>query len=383
MKKFEYKRCSKGLWDTTIPDIKFDNNGVSNYYNMFKLLEKEFPKGQVGLEKWNTHLNTIKNEGNGKKYDCVIGLSGGTDSCYLLHLAVKEWGLRPLAVYLDNGWRSDIAVKNIKNMVDKLHVDLETYVINYEEVKSVLTSYMKAGLPWIDGPTDLAIKSSLFKIAAKEGIKTILVGTDFRSEGKQPEEWTHNDSKMFAHIVNKFGNVKLITYPNMSLLKHVYYGLVLRIKRYQPFYFLEYQKQDAQKYLINNYDWIYYGGHHHENLFTKFSIAHWLYNKFGIDKRLITLSAQVISGTIKREDALEQLKIEPYKQQQLELDLPVILKKLDLSIDEFDAIWKSDNKTFHDYPSYHDLFIKHSKTIKKVSHLIMPTKPKMLIIRDE
>lgn len=382
MKKAGFKICSKGLWDTSIPDISFDDEGVSNYYHMFQRLQDEFPRGKKGTERWGKIVKTIREKGNSDKYDCVIGLSGGTDSCYLLHKAVTEWGLRPLAVCLDNGWSSDISVSNIKKLVTQLNVDLETYVIDYEEVKSVLTAYMKAGIPWIDGPTDRAIKSCLYNMAAKEGIKTILVGTDFRSEGKQPAEWTHNDSKMFNYIVKKFSSIKLKSYPKMSLLKQLYYGGVKKINRYQPFYFVDYNKNDAQKYLIEKYNWKYYGGHHHENLFTKFAIAHWLYEKFNIDKRIITLSAQVVSGDKDRDEALEELKRKPYEEKQLTIDKSIVIKKLGLTRQEFQTIWGQPNKTFHNYPSHYNFYMKYSKYIKKYYFLFMPTRPKMIVVKD-
>ena len=198
------KICSKGVWDSSIPDIKFDQSGVSNYYKNFLKIEKEFPVGNEGKKRWDNFLIEIKKTGRGKKYNCIIGLSGGVDSSYLLHLAVKEWGLRPLAFNLDNGWSSKIAVSNIKSLTNDLGVDLETYVINYEEVKIALRSYMKASLPWVDGATDRAIKSSIYRTAYKEGITSILVGTDFRSEGRQPNEWTHNDAKLFSYILKNF-----------------------------------------------------------------------------------------------------------------------------------------------------------------------------------
>jgi N-acetyl sugar amidotransferase len=382
MSKDNYKRCIKGVWDTTIPNIKFDEEGVSNYYKMFTKLETEFPTGDEGKKRWEKIIAKIKEEGKGKKYDCLIGLSGGVDSCYLLHLAVKEWGLRPLAFNLDNGWSSDIAVSNIKTMSDHLNVDLETYVVDYEEVKSVLRAFMKAGLPWVDGATDHAIKSSIYKIAAKEGIKNILVGTDFRSEGKQPEEWTHGDAKLFKHVVKTFEGTKLKTYPNMSLRRQIYYGAVKKIKRYQPFYFLNYQKKKAKDFLIKNYDWKDYGGHHHENLFTKFIISYWLKKKFNIDKRIITFSAQVITKQKDREEAMKELSLSPYDLEQMERDKKTVIKKLDLTEEEFEKIWNQDNKTFRDYPSHYDLFMKNKNLIKKYSHYVMPTKPKMIVVEE-
>ena len=191
----EYKICTRGIWDTTVPGIKFDENGVSNYAKMLDKLIELSPEGEVGNSYWENIVDRMKEKGKGKKYDCVIGVSGGTDSSYLLHIAKKTYGLRPLAVNLDNGWSSEIAVQNIKKVTKSLDIDLETFVIDYEEVKAVLRAYMKAGLPWIDGPTDNAIKSVLFNIADREGIKFVINGSDFRSEGKQPSEWTYTDSK--------------------------------------------------------------------------------------------------------------------------------------------------------------------------------------------
>ena len=188
------KYCARGLWDETVPGITFDESGVSNYAKLYDRLVKEFPRGTKGIEDWSKLVSSIKNSGKNKAYDCIIGISGGTDSSYLLHLAKNE-GLRPLAVNLDNGWSSDIAVKNIKTMTDALQIDLETYVIDYEEIKDLLRSYILAELPWIDTPTDLAIKSVLYKIAAREKIKYVMRGNDFRSEGSQPNEWTYGDGK--------------------------------------------------------------------------------------------------------------------------------------------------------------------------------------------
>ncbi|MBU0764995.1 MAG: adenine nucleotide alpha hydrolase, partial [Bacteroidetes bacterium] len=155
----DYRVCTRGVWDSTVPGVIFDENGESNYSKMFDAMAKAYPRGEKGKKEWENIVNEIKRKGKNKKYDCVIGVSGGTDSSYLLHLARAEYGLRPLAVNLDNGWNSDISVKNIKKVTSKLNIDLETYVIDYEEMKDILRSYMKASLPWIDSPTDMAIKA--------------------------------------------------------------------------------------------------------------------------------------------------------------------------------------------------------------------------------
>jgi N-acetyl sugar amidotransferase len=375
----EYKICTRGIWDSTVPGITFNENGVSNYAKMFDNLCEVYPRGEKGKQYWENIVDQIKEKGRGKKYDCVIGVSGGTDSCYLLHIAKKEYGLRPLAVNLDNGWSSEIAVGNIKKVTKALDIDLETYVIDYEEVKTVLRAYMRAGLPWIDGPTDNAIKSTLFNTAEREGIKYVLNGSDFRSEGKQPSEWTYTDSKQMLTILKRFEKINLKTYPYQSLFDMVNSTIIKKIKDYRPFNSIEYQKKIAQDYLIKNYGWEYYGGHHHENIFTKFSIAYWMPKKFGIDKRIITLSAQVLSSEITREDALQKIKHSPYDPDQMERDKEYIIKKLDLSKEDFDVIWKQKNKYYWDYPSYMPLFKKYFKLSKTFLKYFFPTPPTIIV----
>ena len=173
--------CTRGVWDESIPGISFDENGESNYAKLFDKLVEGYPRGEKGEMIWENVVKKIKNQGHGKTYDCIVGVSGGTDSCYLLYLAKIKYGLRPLAVNLDNGWSSDIAVTNIKKVTNSLNIDLETFVIDYEEVKRVLRAYIKASLPWIDSPTDLAIKAALYKVARREKIRFILNGSDVRS----------------------------------------------------------------------------------------------------------------------------------------------------------------------------------------------------------
>jgi hypothetical protein len=214
---------------------------------------------------------------------------------------------------------------------------------------------MKSGLPWIDMPTDLAIKAVLYKIANREKIKFILRGNDFRSEGTQPREWTYGDGKQLKFIHKKFGSVKLRTFPNYTLTDLLFSSLIKGIKSIYPFYYLEYEKKKAQSFLKDNFNWDYYGGHHFENLFTKFAISYWLYEKFSIDKRKITLSAQILSGEISREKALDILSSKPYKDSEKDMMLEYVLKKLDFNKEEFEKIIRSPNKSFYDYPSNYKL----------------------------
>lgn len=378
----EYKICSRGIWDSTVPGITFDENGVSNYAKMFDKLVEISPEGGVGKSFWENAVDKMKEKGKGNKYDCIIGVSGGTDSSYLLHIAKKEYGLRPLAVNLDNGWSSEIAVQNIKKVTKALDIDLETYVIDYEEVKAVLRAYIKARLPWIDGPTDNAIRAVLFKVAEREGIKYIINGSDFRSEGKQPSEWTYTDSRQMLFILKKYERIKLKTFPYQSLYDIVNSTLIKRLKDYRPFNHIEYEKKPAQDLLIKEYGWEYYGGHHHENVFTRFAIAYWMPKKFGMDKRIITLSAQVLTGQISRESALEMMRHPPYDEDLMKRDKEYILKKLDLSKEEFSTIWNQNNKNYGDYPSYIPLIEKSFKLSKTFLRLFFPTPPTILIEKE-
>lgn len=364
--------CTRGVWDESVPGITFDENGVSNYAHLFDKLVEAYPRGDTGKVHWNSIVSKIKKEGSSKQYDCVIGVSGGTDSSYLLHLA-REHGLRPLAVNLDNGWSSEIAVKNIKKMTAALKIDLETYVIEYEEIKDLLRSYMLARLPWIDIPTDLAIMAILYKIAAREGVKYVLRGNDFRTEGSQPKEWTYGDGRQLLAVHKKFGNVKLKTFPNYTLFNLFYYGFFRKIKSIYPFYYIDYNKTNAKQFLTGRYGWQYYGGHHHENLFTKFAISYWLFEKFGIDKRKITNSALILSGEMDRSEAINELSKLPYNEKDQMLSF--VLKKLDLSKKQFDELMLAPNCSYLDYPSYDFLLSKILTVSKPFLKLIFQHKP--------
>jgi N-acetyl sugar amidotransferase len=369
--------CSRGVWDETIPGIVFDENGVSNYARLFDRLAEAYPRGEKGKMDWEVMVGKMKKYGRNKRYDCIIGVSGGTDSSYLLHLA-REYGLRPLAVNLDNGWSSDISVKNIKKMTNALSIDLETYVIDYEEIKDLLRSYMLAGLPWIDMPTDLAIKAVLYKIASRESIKYVLRGNDFRSEGTQPTEWTYGDGKQLSHIHKKYGKVRLRTFPNYTLFNLFYYGFLRGIKSIYPFYYLDYNKTTTQDFLKKEYNWEYYGGHHHENLFTKFAISYWLFEKFGIDKRKITYSAQILSGEINRESVFSIMEKLPYDKSEAGQMIDYVIKKLDLTKEEFNVLMSSPNKSFRDYPSHINFLNKMISITAPAMKLIFLHKPQSL-----
>lgn len=376
------KICEKGLWDNSIPDLTFDGEGVSNYAKIQDALMSAFPRGENGEEKWLEIIDQVKKNRRGD-YDCIVGISGGVDSSYLLYLITEKYGLRPLAVTLDNGWSSEIAVENIKKLTESLGVDLYTHVIDYEEIKDLLRSYMFSGLPWIDTPTDSAIKALMYKAAREFGVKYIFRGNDFRSEGKQPLDWTYSDNKQLKHVHRSYGKIKkLRTYPYLTLRSIIVNSLVYKIKDIRPFYYLDYNKSEARDFLEKNFNWVYYGGHHHENLFTKFVMSYWLPKKFGIDKRKISLSAQVMSGFISRKEALEQIEKQPMDEREFIKMKPYILSKLELTEAEFELIWSGENKTYRDYPSNLSIILYLRRKFGWIIKIIFQQVPMTFIALD-
>ncbi len=363
------------MLDSTVPEISFDAQGVCNYCKVHDQLAADYPRGEKGQKDFDALVLEMKRKGKGKQYDCVVGLSGGTDSTYMLWLC-KQYGLRPLAVNVDNGWHTEIAVNNIKKALDALDYDLVTYVINWEEMKAIHLAFMKASLPWPDGTTDIAIRQGLYKMASKFGIKYILNGHDFRTEGKQPEEWTWVDGKQINYITKQNG-IKLKSYPNQTMLDLIYYGFMSGIKDVRPFWYLKYSKIEARKVIEKELNWEYYGGHHHENIFTRYIIGVWLPQKFGFDKRKVTLSAHVRSGEYTQAQALEMLSHLPYSQKQMDDDREYVCKKLGVTEEEFKRIWEQPNKKFTDYPSYFPFFMRTKSLVKFVFTYILPYRPMM------
>jgi len=359
------KRCSRSVLDDTIQSITFDENGESHYCKIYDEMAKLYPIETREQDLQNL-LEQIKKKGQGKKYDCIIGVSGGTDSTYTM-LKVVELGLRPLAVHLDNGWNSDIAVQNIKRACDILNVELYTYVIEWEEFKDLQKSFLRASTPDAEVPTDVAIHATLVKMAAKEGIKYVLNGHSFRTEFIMPKDWTYMDGRYIKSIQKQFGSKKLKSFPNFTILDTLYYNLIRGIKVVPFLNYFEYTKEDARKVLEDKLEWQYYGGHHHENLYTKFYQSHLLPQKFGIDKRKTALSASILSGKITRDEALQVLDKEKHHVDKETVDF--VLRKLELSTEDFQQIMSLDIKSFRDYPTYYPMLKQFQWPIKLLCQL--------------
>jgi Predicted ATPase of the PP-loop superfamily implicated in cell cycle control len=299
-------------------------------------------------------VDQVKKNGKGKKYDCVVGVSGGTDSSYMLFKAV-EWGLRPLAVHYDNTWNSAIATENIKKILKKMKVDLFTYVVDNKEIDDIFKSFFQADLPEIDAPTDLALAEVLYRAASKYGVKYIFEGHSFMTEGISALGNVYFDGKYIRSVHAMFGRLPMKTYPLMDFAAFMKWILFKRIRKIRPFWYIAYRKEDARAFLETNFDWVYYGGHHLENRMTAFNHSYYLPRKFGVDLRNLSLAASARSGKISREEALRRYAEPPYMEDDL---LEYFKKRMSLSDEEFDRVMSQPPKSFRDYPTYKSLFEK-------------------------
>lgn len=346
--------CKQCVMDTLgESEIVFDDQGVCEYCKSFRENEKIRMINEADRDELRKSIvEKIKIKGKRKKYDCIIGVSGGTDSTYVA-LKVKEWGLRPLAVHLDNGWNSELAVENIEKTLNKLDIDLYTHVIDWREFRNIQLSFLKASTPDIEIPTDHAINSILLKMAEKFGVKYVISGSNFNDEGAFPEAWAygHLDFKYIKGIHKKFGTNPIKTYPYLTASQLLYKIGIKRIKVVAILNYMHFNKQEARDILTKELGWRDYGGKHNESLYTKFVQEYILPIKFGIDVRKPYLSAPVLRGQLSREEALKQLEQPIASDKSRQEQRTYFLKKMGISEAEFEEIMKAPRKTRFDYKS--------------------------------
>lgn len=349
-----FRMCKRCIMDETDPDISFDANGICNHCHSYDVnLPKRVFRGNDAELKLHDLISAIKKSGENKEYDCIIGVSGGVDSTYVA-LLVKDYGLRPLAVHFDNGWNSELAVSNIKRTLDTLGIDLVTYVIDWEEFRSLQIAFLKASTPDGEIPTDHAISALLFKEASSRGIKYVISGMNYATEATGVPAWSygHMDWKYIKAINKKYGSRKILRYPHISFLQLAWWSLIKRIKVVSILNYVDYHKKMAMNILRDRIGWQYYGGKHYESVYTRFFQGYVLPTKFNADKRKMHLSDLIHSGQISRCEALNELEENEYIDSGMYLEDKIfVCKKLGLTENEFSEIMGLKKKTFRDYPN--------------------------------
>ncbi len=346
--------CSRCIYDDRIPHISFDGEGVCNYCKQHDQLNLEYPTGEEGWRRLQLLTDEIKKKGQRKKYDVVVGVSGGTDSTYMLYVA-KKLGLRPLAAHFDNTWNSKIAVENIHHALKKLDVDLFTYVVDSQEYNDILKSFFKSSTPDIETPADIGLAVTHYLAAQKYGIKYIFEGHSYRTEGIAPIGWFYMDAKYIQTVHRQFGSCPMKTFPNLWLTHWLKWTIIDGVKKIRPMYFIDYNKVEIRDFLSKNLDWQWYGGHHMENRSSYFMNNYYLPRKFGYDLRYTEFSAHVRSGYLSRDEALKKIR-EPKEFDQSILE--EIKKRLGFLDTEFDAIMQAPPQSYRDYQTYKQLFEK-------------------------
>lgn len=360
--------CKRCILDSKTPGIRFNENGICNYCDLFDMMDKQYPLGEEGKKRLNDFIEEVKRTGKRHRYDCIVGVSGGTDSTYTLLMA-KKLGLRPLAVHFDNGWNSELSVTNIKNALEKLDVELYTYVVNWEEFKDLQLSFLKASTIDVEIPTDMAINKVFYEVAAKEKIKYVLSGISFRTEGNMPKAWGYGDGKYMKSVQKMFGTKKLQTFPNMTIFDALNYSVIRGIKIIRFLNFFDYSKEKAAALITRELGWQDHGGHHFESIYTRFFQRYISPVKFGVDRRKVSFSAQVRAGQMTREQALEKLNTEDYGKQMVEDDKNYIARKLGLSSEQFEEILARPPKRFLDYPTNYPMLKRMQWAVRIASQL--------------
>jgi N-acetyl sugar amidotransferase len=347
--------------DTTDPKIVFDEYGVCDHcYGFYRDVLPNWHPNPYGRKIFAGKVKEIKQRGAKNTYDSIIGLSGGLDSSYLLHLVVTEFNLRPLVFHVDGGWNSEIAVNNIQALVNGLGLELFTEVIDWPEMRDFQLALFKSGTPHLDLAQDHAFFATMYHFARKHGIQFILNGGNFSTECvRNPKDWLYygTDMAFLKDVRRRFGSVKMKTYPWSGILYHKLYLRYLKgIQVVRPLNWLPYRRSTAIEELSGLYGWKAYPQKHFESVFTRFYEGYWLPKRFNMDTRRVQFSSLILTNQMPRTEALEKLTKDPYPSQEMEEDLTYISKKLNISADELQSLFHMEKKSFRDYRNQEWLF---------------------------
>jgi len=352
----EYMICSNCVMDTTDAAIEFDQRGVCDHcVGFYRDILPNWHTDERGRRELESVVAQIKQEGRGRDFDCIMGMSGGIDSSYLLYVMKEQFGLRPLVFHVDAGWNSQIAVNNIEKLVDRLKLDLYTEVIDWDEMRDLQLAFFKSSVPHIDTPQDHAFFATMYNFAERHDVKYILTGSNYSTECvRNPVEWMYyqSDSIQLRDIHWKFGQRSLVNYPITTILRHkVYLRYLKRIRIVTPLNYVPYLKAEAMRLLETEFGWQPYPQKHFESRFTKFYESYWLPKKFGFDTRKVQYSSLILTGQMTREEALAKLSMLPYDESTVAHDFEYVATKLGISVAELQGYMDAPNKSYHDYKS--------------------------------
>ncbi|MDA9165651.1 N-acetyl sugar amidotransferase [Alphaproteobacteria bacterium] len=355
------RQCARCVMDTSDPNITFDSNNVCDHCQTFEkeiLPSWNFGKNQES--KLEDILKRIKKDSVDSEFNCILGMSGGVDSSYLLHLLVNEFGLKPLVFHVDGGWNTKLAVENIENIVNALNLDLYTEVINWREMQDLQRSFFKSGVSHIDTPQDHAFFAKMYEFANKYKIKSIITGGNYSTECiRNPKNWMYyqSDKVQIIDIQKKFGTLKLTQFPLVNIFWYKFYLPIFKnIKLYRLLDYVEYNKEEALNLLEKKYNYQRYPQKHFESRFTKFYESYWLYERFGYDVRKVQLSSLILTNQLKRQEALQILLGKPYTNEYLRLEKEYIANKLDVSMSTLEDYFSLSKKTYKDYKNQENFY---------------------------
>ncbi len=359
-----YQICARCVMDTTDPKITFDTKGVCDHCRSFdKHIAPVWNLESGGEENIELIVSRIKAKAKPTDdYNCILGLSGGVDSSWLLHCAVKDWGLRPLVFHVDAGWNSDVAVSNIQNLVEKLDLDLFTDVTDWDQVRNLQLALFRSGTPHLDLSQDMAFFGTMFKFCEKYGIKTILNGGNYSTECvRNPKDWIYygTDLRFLNDLLTKYGDpaVDMSTFPFSGVLYHKFYlRYIKKISVERPLNSFRYIKSEAIQKLKELYGWEPYPQKHFESRFTKFYEGWWMPQRFGYDTRRVQYSSLILTGQMQREEALAELSNPSYPIEEAERDFDYVADKLEITSSELQEYFSAPKKSYKDYKNQETLF---------------------------
>lgn len=363
--------CSNCVMDTTDSAITFDDKGVCDHCRDFEAnIRPNWHTDQRGRDELMRKIDLVRNEGKGKEFDCILGLSGGLDSSYMLHMLVNDFGLRPLVFHVDGGWNTDLSNNNIQMMIEKLKLDLYTEVIDWEDMRAFQLAFFKSGVSQLDIPQDHAFIAVLYKFAYKHGIKYIMNGGNISTECvRNPLEWLYYGTDMWFinDIRRQFCDSKLENYPFSSVFFHkIYLRYFQGVEMVRPLNYFPYTKKLAIDTLTSTYGWRAYPQKHFESRFTKFFEGYWLPTRFGYDTRKVQFSSLILTGQMTRAEALEQLRAPAYDPATIDDEFEYIAKKLGISVEELRHYHTMPLKSYKDYRNQKAIFDFGAKVLRAV-----------------